>query len=177
MPPMEDFDSHRDPKRHLLVQKHIIQRIDLKIGPPAFCTAQPFTQSPEILRFAIGQTVADTPLKCLFPLWHLHPHLVHGSLGPTDSASQTASRSVLAQLTAERSYTLQWVAPFPKDCPFPWCWLLLVMAALYRADHYIFALWFLSSFFFFFSSPNLSGRRLDVYDRPTSKHGVALVRI
>jgi len=37
--------------------------------------------------------------------------------------------------------------------------LPLVMAALwYRAGHYIFALWFLLSFFFF-SLPNLSGRR------------------
>ena len=43
-----------------------------------------------------------------------------------------------------------------------------------RAGHYIFALWFLSSFFFF-SSPNVSGRRVDVYH--TSTHGVALVRI
>jgi len=34
---------------------------------------------------------------------------------------------------------------------------------------------FLSSFFYFFSSPNLSGRRLDVYH--TSAHSVALVRI
>jgi len=34
---------------------------------------------------------------------------------------------------------------------------------------------FLLSFFFFFSSHNLSGRRLDVYH--TSTHGVALVRI
>ena len=42
-----------------------------------------------------------------------------------------------------------------------------------RACHYIFALWFLS--FYLFSSPNLSGRRLDVYH--TSTHGVALVRI
>jgi len=33
----------------------------------------------------------------------------------------------------------------------------------------------LLSFFFLFSSPNLSGRRLDVYH--TSTHGVALVRI
>ena len=36
------------------------------------------------------------------------------------------------------------------------------MAALWNgAGHYIFALWFLS--FFFFYSPNLSGCRLDVY--------------
>jgi len=36
-------------------------------------------------------------------------------------------------------------------------------------------LWFLSSSIFFFSSPNLSGRTLDVYHTPT--HGVAFVRI
>jgi len=45
-----------------------------------------------------------------------------------------------------------------------------------KAGHYIFALWFLSFFllsFFFISSPNLSGRRSDVYH--TSTHGVALV--
>ena len=45
---------------------------------------------------------------------------------------------------------------------------ILVMDALI----YIFALWVLS---IFFSSPNLSGRRLDVYH--TSTHGVALVQI
>jgi len=47
------------------------------------------------------------------------------------------------------------------------------MAALCsRAGHYIFALWFLLSFFFL---PNLSRRRLDVCH--TSTHGLALVRI
>jgi len=52
---------------------------------------------------------------------------------------------------------------------------LLIMVTLWnRADHYIFVLWFLL-LSFFFSSPNLSGRRLDVC--PTSTHGVALVRI
>jgi len=46
------------------------------------------------------------------------------------------------------------------------------MAAIWnRADRYIFAMWFLSSFFFF-SLPNLSGRRLDVYH--TSTHGVVM---
>jgi len=52
----------------------------------------------------------------------------------------------------------------------------LTMAALCnRGGHYIFALWFLSYFFFFFSWPNRSIRRLNVYH--TSTHGVALVRI
>ena len=44
----------------------------------------------------------------------------------------------------------------------------IIMVALWNtADHYIFALWFLS---FFFSSPNLSGGKLDVHH--TSTHGV-----
>ena len=50
-----------------------------------------------------------------------------------------------------------------------------IMAALHsRCGHYTFVLWFLLSFFLF-SSPNLSGRRVDVYH--TSTHGVALVQI
>ena len=51
------------------------------------------------------------------------------------------------------------------------------MVALWnRADHCIFAVWFLLVLLsFIFSSPNLSRRRLDVCH--TSTHGVALVRI
>ena len=50
---------------------------------------------------------------------------------------------------------------------------LLIMAALRsRCEHYIFALWFLLSSFFL-SSPNLSGRGVDVYH--TSAHCLALV--
>jgi len=54
---------------------------------------------------------------------------------------------------------------------------LFMVALCNRETIYIFMLWFvlLPSFFFFFSSPNLSGRRLDVYH--TLAHGVALVRI
>ena len=53
----------------------------------------------------------------------------------------------------------------------------LFMAALRnRTGQNIFALWFLSFFFFYlFPSPNVSGRRLDVYH--TSTDGVALVQI
>ena len=45
-----------------------------------------------------------------------------------------------------------------------------------RRGHYIFVLWFLSSIFYllFYSSPNFSGRRLDV--NHISTYGVALVR-
>jgi len=50
----------------------------------------------------------------------------------------------------------------------------IIMAALwYRPGHNIFAV--VSFFFFFFSLPNLSDHRLDVYH--TSTHGVALVQI
>jgi len=52
---------------------------------------------------------------------------------------------------------------------------IIMVTLCNRADHYIFALWFLSSFFLLFFTPNLSGRRLDVYH--TSAHGVALVQI
>jgi len=49
--------------------------------------------------------------------------------------------------------------------------IVIFMAALQsRCGHYIFILWFL-----FFSSPNLSRRRMDVYH--TCTHDVALVRI
>ena len=52
--------------------------------------------------------------------------------------------------------------------------LSFVMAALRsRCGHYIFVLFLL----LFYSSPNLSGRRMDVYNRPTSTHDVVLVRI
>jgi len=54
--------------------------------------------------------------------------------------------------------------------------VVIMVALCNRADHYIFALWLLLSFFLlWFSSPNLSHRRLDVCH--TSTHGVALVRI
>jgi len=48
-----------------------------------------------------------------------------------------------------------------------------MVAICNRDTIYIFMLWFV--LLLFFSSPNLSGRRLDVYH--TSTHGVALVRI
>jgi len=49
---------------------------------------------------------------------------------------------------------------------------LFMVALCNRQTIYIFMLFLSSSFF---SSPNLSGRRVDVYD--TLAHGVALVRI
>jgi len=53
--------------------------------------------------------------------------------------------------------------------------MALIVAALrsMQMGTLYFALWFLS--IFFYSSPNLSGRRLDVYH--TSTHDVVLVQI
>ena len=54
---------------------------------------------------------------------------------------------------------------------------IIMVALCNRADHYILMLWFvlllLLLLLSFFSSPNLSSRRLDVYH--TSAHGVVLV--
>jgi len=47
------------------------------------------------------------------------------------------------------------------------------MAALW-AGHYIFPLWFLS-FYLLFSSPNLSGRRLDVYHTSAQDTKIAIL--
>ena len=59
-------------------------------------------------------------------------------------------------------------------CDFRFVFDVIMVALCNRADHYIFACSFFPSSSFF-SSPNLSGRRLDVCH--TSTHGVALVRI
>jgi len=62
-----------------------------------------------------------------------------------------------------------------SQCLFERC-SLLVMAALWnRAGHYIFILSFVLSSSFFFSSPTLSRRKLDVCHAST--HGVSLVQI
>ena len=53
------------------------------------------------------------------------------------------------------------------------CVYFFMVAVCNRADHYIFILFLFLLSFFFFSSPNLSSRRLDVYH--TSAHGVVLV--
>jgi len=61
-----------------------------------------------------------------------------------------------------------------------WLWQtrrnrIIMVALCNRADLIFLPCGFFLSIFFFFSSPNLSGHRLDVYH--TSTHGVALVRI
>jgi len=60
----------------------------VKIGPTVFCAAHPFTQP--IKSYALPYTALNVPL----PVVSSAPYLIHGTLGPGDSASQTASCSV-----------------------------------------------------------------------------------
>jgi len=98
----------------------------------------------------------------------------HVTAVPTSCQSQhTSCLHAVSEQTVTRhqhqhsQWHVQWWQHVVND-------VTLVMDALCnRADHYIFILWFiLSSSSFFFSSPNLSRCRLDVYH--TSTHGVAL---
>jgi len=88
---------------------------------------------------------------------------------------------VVAQFFKQFNSSLDWVLSLLDHFTglrfiFVHVYFVFIMAALRsRCGHYIFVLWFLLFCFFFFSSPNLSGCRLDVYR--TSTLGVALVRI
>ena len=86
----------------------------------------------------------------------------------TACSSFVSLHSKAARVHCWRQWTFWWQSVLPEPTE------IIMVALCNRADHCIFALWFLSSFFFF-SSPNLSGQRLDVYH--TSTHGVTLVRI
>jgi len=110
--------------------------------------------------------------------WH------SASRGPSAIAREHCCRhticlTLLSVLFIILSYDWLWILLASLRCTF-WITLLIhpwtldaVMAALRsRCGHYIFAV---ISFYLFYSSPNLSGRKLNVYH--TSTHGVALVRI
>ena len=121
--------------------------------------------SPEPHARSLPIFCAYCPRPWLIPLGHIYDRLHRlspekGFSSPTENALPAAKEGW--ECIARAKYAIY-------NC-------LVIMAALWnRAGHYIFPLWFLSFFFLLFSSPNLSGRRLDVYH--TSTHGVALVRI
>jgi len=97
-------------------------------------------------------------------MFHVSFHFVPDAV-PSASLFPPSAPSKSASLVS----TCRWL---------PWLGVAigLIMAALHsRCEHYVFVLFLSSSVFLFFSSPNLSGHRLDVYH--TSTHGVALVRI
>jgi len=50
---------------------------------------------------------------------------------PNVPNSISIGSAVFAQLTAERPYTLQWAAPSPQNCPFPWgIWISIQCGSL-----------------------------------------------
>ena len=107
------------------------------------------------------------------------PALLQGTLAA--AVSQTLWRGTwtgITELSQKAPPIFGWVAITsflwsPMEYGRPSYFHAVIMVALcHRADHYIFILFLSSSFF---SSPNLSGRILDVYH--TLAHGVALVGI
>ena len=90
------------------------------------------------------------------------------TVSSTAACSLVSSRTDIVQLTLPRRHTsIHHDSITLPTSNFLWSPYAIGQAIIF------FALWFLSSFFFYlFSSPNLSDRRLDVYH--TSTHGVAL---
>ena len=111
---------------------------------------------------------SNTAEKELWPQWE---QLCLQTGDMTGSCSQNSC--VLSWLCLEfPCLVMSLVSWLCLDCVSVRLSMLIMVALWNRADHYIFALWFLPSFFSF---PNLSCLRLDICH--TSTHGVALVRI
>jgi len=109
--------------------------------------------------FNIEATIADVSLVDLLFLNVLSVQISDSNTHTllTDECCQSQHRTITCNSSA---------------CPTVVYIIIIMVALCNRADHYIFILFLSSSSFF---SPNLSGRRLDVYH--TLAHGVALVRI
>jgi len=85
------------PTRHLLAQTH--NRLH-QSKHFAQLTILPNPQNPmlKLQCFSMGQK----PPKCPISLGHQHHHVMHGSLDPSDSASQNVSQSVQLFLHSSR---------------------------------------------------------------------------
>ena len=96
------------------------------LGPPESSThmacqlVQPFLHNSWQSVVGLGHVL---PLKnCPFAWNDLDPRLIRGSLGLSDSKSETVSRSVqlfFAQLVAECPYSLQWTTISPSKLHIP----------------------------------------------------------
>jgi len=99
--------------------------------PSAPCTRVHNPNSKSIGSAIFAQLTAECRRTCLgmsFPLI-IAPsrtgsglHLIHASLGPPESVTQTASRSVQPFLLSSRQSVVEHVGacPSPQNCPFPW---------------------------------------------------------
>ena len=80
-----------------------------------FCTVH----SRESLYFTTGCPVP--PQNCRFSWGDLDPHLIHGSLGPPKSTTQTASRSVQPfSHRGPQSVPRLYNGTPPQNCPWIW---------------------------------------------------------
>jgi len=96
------------PKRHSLLgeRRHITHRSIVNICPPVFCTAHPLTQPLNPMLYnAFQSTKRPSKLPRHVGLWGFWPPLMHASLLPAESTSETASRSVQSFFAALTSVT------------------------------------------------------------------------
>jgi len=142
---------------------HFSRRRPIHSRPTGLCTSSHDVRQCWVTCRTIPPSISECRGDLLLDEQAMFAELGHWAGKNSVDSINITNRTVLTALTAltctSRVYIIN---------------VYIVMVAVWnRAGHYIFALWFLS--FYLFSSPNLSGRRLDVYH--TSIHYVALVRI
>jgi len=117
--PLNGQQPHRDPWNAPPCAEARTRCID---GPPVFCTAQRFTQTPKSYAFSSFTMLfnkPDTP-KVSLPMAASVPHVIHGFLGPSYILNGFSIGSFQPFLHSSRRsfYTLQWAASSPpQDCP------------------------------------------------------------
>jgi len=154
----------------------LIYVVEIEIEIETFMVHWPSSQWPWLSRRLLATLISLVQSFCLVGCvsWHQPKKSLWTPLHPYTSGHYT--NYIIIIITPHSFFITYFIGDYEWLTVMDGASLFLVMVALCnRADHYIFALWFLSIFFFFYSSPNLSGRRLDVCH--TSTHGVALVRI
>jgi len=106
------FVSRAPPNTYFLGSSRVQIPNSISIGNSAVFAQ--FTALRRQSRYTLQQA-APFPLKIVPSHGNLNPHPIHGSMGPTDSATQMIGSAVFAQFTTEHPYLITMAALNPPQ--------------------------------------------------------------